>query len=110
MRDVLVRDRVQIPRPGDQHPVGDLGPGCAHPCAAPNSFIVAELVLRAPGLPDRDLRVMERYRRQETRSPLRKPNIPLFGLNPARSAASAHTATTMSGINAPSAKTFWRQQ
>ena len=55
-------------------------------------------------------RIVDTHRRQETSSPLRKPNIPLLGLNPARSAASAHTATTMSGINAPSARTFWRQQ
>jgi hypothetical protein len=26
MRDVLLQDRVQIPHPGDQHPVGDLSP------------------------------------------------------------------------------------
>jgi hypothetical protein len=28
---VVVQDRVQVPWPGDQHPIGDLGPGCAHP-------------------------------------------------------------------------------
>jgi hypothetical protein len=31
VRDVLVQDRAQMPCPGDQHPVGDLGPGGAHP-------------------------------------------------------------------------------
>src|SRR5215472_4158751 len=30
MRNVLVQDRAQVPWPDDQHPVGDLGPGC--PC------------------------------------------------------------------------------
>jgi hypothetical protein len=28
---VLVQDRPQVPRPGDQHPVGDLGPDGADP-------------------------------------------------------------------------------
>jgi len=36
MRDVLVQDRVQVPRPGDEHPVGDLGPGRAHPVPLQN--------------------------------------------------------------------------
>jgi hypothetical protein len=31
VRDVFIQDRAQVPRPGDQHPVGDLGPGCSHP-------------------------------------------------------------------------------
>ena len=31
VREVLIQDRVQVPRPGDQHAVGDLGPHCAHP-------------------------------------------------------------------------------
>jgi hypothetical protein len=31
MRDVLIQDRAQVPGPGDQHPVGDLGPGCPYP-------------------------------------------------------------------------------
>src|SRR5215468_146142 len=31
VRGVLVEDRPQVPRPGDQHPVGDLDPGGAHP-------------------------------------------------------------------------------
>jgi hypothetical protein len=31
MRYVLVQDRPQVPRPGDQHPVGDLSPDGAHP-------------------------------------------------------------------------------
>ena len=31
MRDVLVQNRPEVPRPGDQHPVGDLGPDGAHP-------------------------------------------------------------------------------
>ena len=31
VRDVLFQDRAQVPLPGDQHPVGDLGPGCSHP-------------------------------------------------------------------------------
>jgi hypothetical protein len=28
---VLSQDRAQVPRPGDEHPVGDLGPDGAHP-------------------------------------------------------------------------------
>ena len=28
---ILVQDRLQVPWPGDQHPLGDLGPGCAYP-------------------------------------------------------------------------------
>jgi hypothetical protein len=31
VRDVLVQDRPEVPLPGDQQPVGDLSPGCAHP-------------------------------------------------------------------------------
>src|SRR5712664_1016727 len=31
MRDILIQDRAQVPRPRDQHPVGALGPGRAHP-------------------------------------------------------------------------------
>jgi hypothetical protein len=31
MRGVLVQDRVQVPWPGYQHPVGDLRPCCSHP-------------------------------------------------------------------------------
>ena len=31
MQGVLVQDRVQVLWPSDQHPVGDLGPGCLHP-------------------------------------------------------------------------------
>jgi hypothetical protein len=31
MRDTLIQDRPQVPRPRDQHPVGDLSPGCADP-------------------------------------------------------------------------------
>jgi len=31
VRDILIQDRAQVPRPGDEQPVGDLGPGCAHP-------------------------------------------------------------------------------
>jgi hypothetical protein len=30
VRGVLVQDRAQVPWPGDQHPVGDLGTGCSH--------------------------------------------------------------------------------
>ncbi len=30
MGDILVQDRPQVPRPGDQHPVGDLDPCGAH--------------------------------------------------------------------------------
>jgi len=30
VRDVFVQDGVQVPWAGDQHPVGDLGSGCAH--------------------------------------------------------------------------------
>jgi hypothetical protein len=31
LRDVLVQDRPQLPRPSHEHPAGDLGPGRAHP-------------------------------------------------------------------------------
>jgi len=31
MRDVLVQDCPQVPRPGDQHPVGALSPDGPHP-------------------------------------------------------------------------------
>ena len=31
VRGVLVQDRAQVPWPGNQHPVGDLGPGRSHP-------------------------------------------------------------------------------
>lgn len=31
VRDILVKDRPEVPLPGDQHLVGDLSPGCAHP-------------------------------------------------------------------------------
>jgi hypothetical protein len=31
VRHILVQDRPQVPWPGDQHPVGDLGPDGAHP-------------------------------------------------------------------------------
>jgi hypothetical protein len=31
MGGVLVQDRAQVPRPGDQHPVGDLSPDGTHP-------------------------------------------------------------------------------
>ena len=31
MRDALIQDRRQVPRSGDEHPVGNLGPDCAHP-------------------------------------------------------------------------------
>src|SRR5580692_11684103 len=31
VRDVLGQDRAQVPRPGDQHPVGELGPGGPYP-------------------------------------------------------------------------------
>jgi hypothetical protein len=31
VHDVLVQDRAQMPWPGDQHPVGNLGLGCPHP-------------------------------------------------------------------------------
>jgi hypothetical protein len=31
VRDVLLQDRPQMPRPGEQHPVGDLRPGCTYP-------------------------------------------------------------------------------
>jgi hypothetical protein len=31
VRDVLVRDRAQVPRPGDQHPEGRLGAGGTYP-------------------------------------------------------------------------------
>jgi hypothetical protein len=31
VRGVLVQDSAKVPWPGDQDPVGDLGPGCAHP-------------------------------------------------------------------------------
>jgi hypothetical protein len=30
MGGVLVQDREQVPRPGDQHPVDDLSPNGAH--------------------------------------------------------------------------------
>jgi hypothetical protein len=31
VRGVFIQDRAQVPRPGDQHPVGDLGSGCSDP-------------------------------------------------------------------------------
>ncbi len=31
VRDVVIQHRPQVPRPGDQHPIGALGPDCAHP-------------------------------------------------------------------------------
>jgi hypothetical protein len=31
MGGVLIQDRAQVPRPGDQHPVGDLSPDSADP-------------------------------------------------------------------------------
>jgi hypothetical protein len=37
VRDVLVQDRSQVPRPSDQNPVGDPGPDCAHPAGFQNS-------------------------------------------------------------------------
>src|SRR5690349_9967562 len=31
VRDILIQDGPEVPWPGDQHPVGDLGPDGAHP-------------------------------------------------------------------------------
>jgi hypothetical protein len=31
VRDILIQDRPQVPRPGDQHPVSDYSPRCPHP-------------------------------------------------------------------------------
>jgi hypothetical protein len=30
VRGVLIQDCARVPRPGDEQPVGDLGPGCAY--------------------------------------------------------------------------------
>ncbi len=30
VRGILVQDRPEMPWPGDQHPIGDLGPDCAY--------------------------------------------------------------------------------
>ena len=38
MRGVLLQDRPQVARPGDQHPIGDLGPGRAHQAIRRGSF------------------------------------------------------------------------
>jgi hypothetical protein len=35
VRDILIQDPPQVPQPGDQHPAGDLGPGCTHPVGLP---------------------------------------------------------------------------
>ena len=41
MGGVLIQNRAQVPLPGDQHPVGDLGPDGVHPAAERNEDAIA---------------------------------------------------------------------
>jgi hypothetical protein len=52
VRDILIQDRPQVPRPGDQHPVSDYSPRCPHPAFGVRRDSVTGSYVRVTGSAD----------------------------------------------------------
>ena len=52
VRDILIQDRPQVPRPGDQHPVSDYSPRCPHPAFGVRRDSVTGSYIRVTGSAD----------------------------------------------------------
>jgi hypothetical protein len=122
MGGVLVQDRAQVPRPGDQHPVGDLSPDSAHPVGCQNSAAAADLrrLGLAGVLPDtfavtstrpRNLHTgtREAYRgyinsQSDDHAQLRAGDVPAgYTVRPEATLKSGHHRSPAGGTNAPDA-------